>query len=65
MNDAAQTEVERRLRLASALLLAGLGLQALTLLTNHPLAFLGFIFVASPLVLAGIVVYLWSLIAHS
>ena len=65
MNDTAQIKVEHRLRLASALLLAGLGLQALTLFTNHPLAFLGFIFVASPLVLAGIIVYLWSLIAHS
>ena len=65
MNDTAQIKVEQRLRLASALLLAGLVLQALTFLTNHPLAFLAFIFVASPLVLAGTIVYLWALIAHS
>ncbi len=65
MNETLQLKVENKLRLASTLVIAGLGLQLLTFLSNHPLAFLAFIFIGSPLVLAGTVLYLWSLMtAH-
>jgi hypothetical protein len=65
MNNTAQTKVERNLRLASLLVIAGLFLQLITLFSNHPLAFMAFIFVGSPLVLAGVLVYLWSLVGQS
>ena len=51
----------RRLTLAGGLIGAGIVGQTLTLYWDHPLAFLVFLFLASPLVLAGILVYLWSL----
>ena len=59
-----QARIEKRLRLAGSLLIAGLGLQALTLSWNHPLAFLAFMFVASPLVVAGVVIYLYSIVTE-
>jgi hypothetical protein len=52
--------VERRLKLASSLLIAGLAVQLATLFWDHPLAFLAFIFIGSPLALAGIAAYLLS-----
>ena len=58
-----QARIERRLRFSGRLLITGLILQAVTLSWNHPLAFLTFMFVASPLVLAGVVMYLYSIIS--
>jgi hypothetical protein len=45
--------------------LIGLGIvgQILTLYWEHPLAFLAFLFIASPLVVAGSFRYLWSLLS--
>jgi uncharacterized membrane protein len=57
----AQARIERRLRFGGILLISGLAMQVLTLLWNHPLSFLAFMFVASPLVLAGIVIYFSSI----
>ena len=54
--------VERRIRWASFLIGAGLLVQLASLLVVHPLAFMGFLMIGCPLVLAGIVMYLLSLI---
>ena len=55
--------VERRIRWASLLVGAGLLVQLGSLLVNHPLAFVAFLMVGCPLVLAGIVLYLFSLVS--
>ena len=60
-----QTRTETRLRRAAAFLFIGLAVQLSTLLVNHPLAFMAFIFVGSPLVLIGGLIYLWSVVIHA
>lgn len=54
--------VERRIKWASLLIGAGLLVQLASLLVVHPLAFMGFLMIGCPLMLAGIVMYLLSLI---
>jgi hypothetical protein len=54
--------VERRIRWASFLIVAGLLVQLGSLLVIHPLAFVAFLMVGCPLIAAGIVVYLVSLV---
>ena len=54
--------VERRIRWASVLIVAGLLLQLGSLLVIHPLAFVAFVTVGCPLTLTGIVLYLLSLL---
>jgi hypothetical protein len=54
--------IERRIKWASWLIGAGLLVQLASLLLVHPLAFVGFLMVGCPLMLAGIVLYLLSLI---
>lgn len=54
--------VERRIKWASFLIGAGLLVQLASLLVVHPLAFVAFLVVGCPLMLAGIVLYLLSLI---
>ena len=54
--------IERRIKWASWLIGAGLLVQLGSLLLVHPLAFVGFLMVGCPLMLAGIVLYLLSLI---
>ena len=54
--------IERRIRLASWLIGGGLLVQLGSLLVVHPLAFVVFLMVGCPLVLAGIVLYLLSLV---
>jgi hypothetical protein len=56
--------IEKRLRLSGILILTGLGIQGVTLFWNHPLAFMAFL-LAVPFTAAGILVYLYSLVAHS
>lgn len=51
-----------RLSLAGMLIAAGILVEVVTLYWGHPMAFLVFMFVASPLKLAGIMVYLSSLL---
>jgi hypothetical protein len=41
---------------------AGLMLQSFTLLRVHPLAFVVFLAVGCPLVAAGVILYLWTLV---
>jgi hypothetical protein len=54
--------VERRIKWASFLIGAGLLVQLASLLVVHPLAFMGFLMIGCALMLAGIVMYLLSLI---
>ena len=54
--------VERRIKWASFLIGAGLLVQLGSLLVVHALAFMGFLMIGCPLMLAGIVLYLLSLI---
>ena len=54
---------ERRIRWASRLVGAGLLVQLASLLTVHPLAFVAFLMVGCPLMAAGLLLYLFSLIA--
>jgi hypothetical protein len=55
--------MERRLRISGMLILLGLVVEALSLIRIHPLAFLGFMFVGGGLLVAGIVIYLYSLVS--
>jgi hypothetical protein len=56
------TKLGRRLEIATTLVVVGVIAQAATALSNHPLAFLAFMFVASPITLAGTLIYLMALI---
>lgn len=56
--------IEKRLRLAGGLVCVGLLVLLLTLIRIHPLAFVAFIFVACPLILAGILLFLYSIVAR-
>ena len=56
--------LERRLRLAALLICLGLLVQLLSLIRVHPLAFVAFAMITCPLVLAGIVLFLYSIVAH-
>jgi hypothetical protein len=58
------TPIERRIRWSGLLVVAGLLLQMLTLPWTHPLAFLCFLLVGCPLVGAGILLFLYSLVSH-
>jgi predicted membrane channel-forming protein YqfA (hemolysin III family) len=59
------TQMERRLRISGILLALGLLVEALSLMRVHPLAFLGFMFVGGAFLIAGIVVYLFSVVSVS
>ena len=57
--------VERRIQLAAVLVCLGLLVLLLTLIRIHPLAFVAFAVVGCPLVLAGILLFLYSIVSHS
>ena len=56
--------VEARIRWAAALICAGLLVLLLTLIRIHPLAFVVFAVVGCPLALAGILLFLYSIVSH-
>ena len=58
------TLMERRIRWSGLLIAVGLLFQMLTLPLTHPLAFVGFIVLGCPLVAAGILLFLYSLVSH-
>jgi hypothetical protein len=60
MNDRA---IETRLRWAGLLVALGLVFQVCVAWWIHPLAFVAFLLVACPLVVAGMLVFLWTLVA--
>ena len=55
--------IERRIRWAAILICAGLVVQVATLFFVHPLAFMAFLLIGCPLVAAGILLFLWSLVS--
>ena len=55
--------IERWLRIAGVLIVLGLLVEALSLIRIHPLAFLGFMFVGGGLLVAGIAIYLYSVLS--
>ena len=55
--------VEGRLRFSGILIVLGLLVEALSLVRIHPLAFLGFMLVGGGLLVAGIAIYLYSLVS--
>ena len=57
--------IHRSLRVAGVLLILGLGVELISLLWEKPLAFLLFAFIGGALFLAGIFVYLYSLVSAS
>jgi len=56
--------IEKRIRWSGLLVVAGLVIQIFTMFWTHPLAFMCFILVGCPLVAAGMVLYLFSLVTH-
>lgn len=56
--------VEKRIRVAALLTCLGLLVVLLTLLRVHPLAFVAFAVIACPLALAGILLFLYSIVSH-
>ena len=57
--------IERRVRMAGVLVCLGLLIQLLTLIRIHPLAFVAFILIGCPLVAAGLILYLYSILSHA
>ncbi|MGA7852721.1 MAG: hypothetical protein WCA15_05300 [Candidatus Acidiferrales bacterium] len=57
-----QIGIQRLLRIASVLIILGLGLEVISLLWFHPLSFVLFAFLAASLIGLGILVYLASLV---
>ncbi len=57
------SQVETRIRLAATLICAGLLVLLLTLIRIHPLAFVVFAVIGCPLVLAGIFLFLYSIVS--
>lgn len=54
--------IEMKLRRASLIIAAGLFLQFLSLLPLHPLAFIAFVGLGVPIMAAGVVMFLLSLV---
>ncbi|MGH9855094.1 MAG: hypothetical protein ACREBD_35125 [Blastocatellia bacterium] len=57
------TKIEKRIRLAGILLIAGLLVELVTLRWSHPTAFLFFLLLGGTLMALGIIVYLFSLVS--
>ena len=57
--------IEQRIRWAALLVVVGLVTQLLTLLWRHPLSFMAFLAIGTPIMLAGVVLYLYSIVARS
>jgi hypothetical protein len=57
------TNIERRIRLAGILLIAGLLVELVTLRWSRPTAFLFFLLLGGALMALGIVVYLLSIVS--
>ena len=56
--------MHRSIRWSGRLIGAGLVVQMLSLLWTHPFSFMGFILIGCPLVGAGILFFLYSLVSH-
>jgi hypothetical protein len=56
--------MEQRIQWSGWLIVAGLVVQLLTSFWTHPIAFVCFLLVGCPLVAAGILFFLYSLVSH-
>ena len=56
--------IQSKIRWSGRLIVIGLVVQMLSLLWTHPLAFICFAVVGCPLVGAGILLFLYSLVTH-
>jgi len=61
--NASEERMTRYLRISGVLIILGLVVEALSLIRIHPLSFLGFMFIGGGLLAAGVVIYLYSLVA--
>ena len=59
----ANSKMSRALRVSGVLLIVGLLIELISLHFNHPLSFLGFMFIGGGLLFLGVVVYLWALVS--
>ena len=57
------TAIQSRIRVPGLFLIAGLAIELISLLWNKPLAFILFAFVGGVFLLAGILLYLYSLVS--
>jgi hypothetical protein len=57
------TKIEKRIRMAGILLIAGLLVELVTLRWSHPTAFLFFLLLGGAMMALGIFIYLFSLVS--
>jgi hypothetical protein len=57
--------IEKRIRWAGFLISLGLLVQLATLIWTHPLSFTAFILIGCPLMLSGVLLFLYSLAART
>lgn len=57
------TAIQRSIRVPGLLLIGGLAIELISLLWNKPLAFILFAFVGGVFLMAGILLYLYSLVS--
>jgi hypothetical protein len=62
MEGTGEIAMEKRLRIAAALVSAGLLVELMTLFWSHPTAFLVFLLLGGSLIVLGVLVYLLSLL---
>ncbi len=55
--------MSKTLRVSGVLLILGLAIEAVSLLFNHPLSFMGFIIVGGTLLGIGVLLFLFSLVS--
>jgi len=58
------TPIERRIRWSGLIIALGLVIQTCTLFWTHPLAFMAFLLIGCPVVAAGLLFYLYSLVSR-
>ena len=58
------TRLEKRLRIAGILILAGLIVELITLKWSHPTAFLFFLLLGGSLMAIGMLIYLYSIVSR-
>jgi hypothetical protein len=56
------SKMYRMLRISGVLLIIGLLIEAISLHYNHPLSFLGFMFIGGAMLVFGVIIYLLSLV---
>jgi hypothetical protein len=55
--------ISKKLRISGILVIAGLLVEALSLVWNHPLSLVAFLGIGGLLLAAGILLYLWALVS--